>query len=154
MGCRKKLHQKPRKEHQRPTAHHLVIGAAAPEYPVVSATGIFINRKDGYLNKLLAKGRSVIYDASVDRTWQAFKQRLEQEGYITFLISFDLSPEFVKKLGTSASSLIDSDAMEVYFTQHKKFLDAHGSTVDVHLTDKNFADRFDICIKAIDDMLA
>ncbi len=46
MGCRKKLHQKPRKEHQRPTAHHLVIGAAAPEYPVVSATGIFISNGD------------------------------------------------------------------------------------------------------------
>ncbi len=53
MGCRKKLHQKPRKEHQRPTAHHLVIGAAAPEYPVVSATGIFIPYMN--LEKLLVE---------------------------------------------------------------------------------------------------
>ncbi len=112
------------------------------------------NRKDGYLNKLLAKGRSIVYDASVDRTWQEFKKRLTQEGYDTFLISFDLSAEFVTRLGSSANSLIESESMQVYFTQHDVFLDNLRTDADVHITDESFADRFDICIKAIDDMLA
>src|SRR4051812_12106479 len=45
--------------------------------------------------EILQSGRPIIFDGSVDRRWQERKDQLESHGYTWFLVSLNLSMDFL-----------------------------------------------------------
>lgn len=111
-------------------------------------------RHGQYIDKLITKQRSFIYDASVDRRWTDLKRRSDKEGYDIFLVSFNLSPDFMHKLRANIDSPVSEDAMQVYFRQHAEFLEKYKEHVNMYITDQDFPERFDRAIAQLGKSLS
>ena len=110
-------------------------------------------RRNFRVEEMLQSGRSFIFDASIDRSWDVFHQYLVKYDYAWFVISLDLSKELLKKLylakGYSESLLV----IDQYFADHEKFLSLHDSDINLHITDETFTNRLNLSEKAFTEWL-
>jgi hypothetical protein len=101
---------------------------------------------------LLKAGVCFIDDSSADRSWkqQPTDQyyQLQEHGYDCFIISMDLSMEFIRKLYAANHSL-SKDNLEELFNDHRQFLEKYSDDVGVHITDQQFLERMSICERAV-----
>lgn len=109
-------------------------------------------RRKEYMDSLFSQHRSFIYDASVDRRWEEFKQEAGKNGYDWLLISFDLSPDFVRELGKSSASTIAEEHMINYHKHHQKFLEQFGSDATLRITDDIFSRRFELALEVTKEL--
>jgi nicotinamide riboside kinase len=100
-------------------------------------------------NKILSSGTSFAYDCSVDRKWATLKAELSQYEYGYFLISLDFSKEFMAKMYKATGSLWTIEDLEAYYKQHQDFLTVYGQDASLHLADKDFINRVQICLDAV-----
>ena len=107
----------------------------------------FIKRRDSRLRALLDAGRPFVADASIDRQWPWVKPKLLAAGYRYFIISLDLSREFLQ--GLHGHKGYDPEAMDRFLVDHQSFLQAYGSEVDLHITDPEFGSHLEKCLEAV-----
>lgn len=117
----------------------------------------FMRRARARYQPLLQQRVCFIDDSSADRSWkqnpgdQYFQ--LTEAGYRYFIISMDLSKEFICSLHGANKSVL-SHVADKYFDDHQKFLDAYASDVGIHITDQVFPQRMQLCEDAITKFLA
>ncbi len=107
----------------------------------------YLKRRDERIDELLKKGSSFIYDASIDRVWKDWKDRLLGK-YEVFMISFDLSKGFIMEL--YAAKKYDESIRDVdkFIADHDKFLEEFADKVNLQITDENFKDRLRLSYEA------
>jgi nicotinamide riboside kinase len=102
---------------------------------------------------LVTSKKSFILDSSVDRRYKEIKEGLEQNGYDMFLISIDISKEYLLRLYEAKGYVQTMDEVDRFINDHKNFLVEYEKEVDVKIDDSNFLNRLDICLKAIEDYM-
>lgn len=116
----------------------------------------FLDRSVSRYQALLQKGVCFIDDSSADRSWkqqpgdQYFQ--LKDHGYDYFIISMDLSADFIRKLHGANHSL-SRDYLNKYYDGHQKFLEAYVADVALSITDDNFLRRMELCENAVSEFL-
>lgn len=108
----------------------------------------YLRRRDARGKKLINSGMSFIYDASVDREWSRLNDWLVGAGYQTFVISLDLSKAFLEKL-YQAKGYTEGNRLDLLLQQHNDFLERYGNVVNLHITDKEFAQRLEVARQAV-----
>ena len=115
--------------------------------------GEYEKRRDERVERILKKGFSFIYDASVDREWDKLHKALMQYDYKWFIISIDLTKDFLTKLYKAGGQDETLKNINKFITDHENFLKNHGSEVGARVTHENFAQRLQICAKAFEQWL-
>ncbi len=102
---------------------------------------------------ILALGKLIILDGSVDRRWESVRQELLQNGYDWFMINMELSEKFLKDLytGTGRESFIPQ--LEGYLRDHAKFLDAYRKDISLEINDGNFRGRLKIAASGLQNYI-
>lgn len=98
---------------------------------------------------ILALGKLIILDGSMDRKWPEVKDELHRYGYDWFMINMELSREFLVNLytGTGRESFIPQ--LDGYMRDHAKFLDQYNTDIDLSITDHNFNARLKIAASGL-----
>jgi hypothetical protein len=102
---------------------------------------------------ILKSGTNIIFDSSVDRKWSELKEELIRYKYEWFIISFDYSKDFMANLYTLTGRKWALDKLNAYFKQHTDFLTKYKDDISLHLTDKDFNNRIQICINAVNEYI-
>ncbi|NCA93922.1 MAG: hypothetical protein GX765_01310 [Candidatus Moranbacteria bacterium] len=108
-----------------------------------------LKRRNERLMNILEDGTSFICDLSVDREWKDFKKQLSQKGYHVFIISLDLSKDFLVRLYKSKGYFESLKRIDETINDHNIFLDNHKDDILLHILDKNFERRCQISYEEI-----
>ena len=109
----------------------------------------YIKRRNLRLSEIAENGVSFIYDASVDREWGKFKKQLQSNGYKYFIISIDLSQDFLKKLYRTKGYLKTLKRIDELVNDHNIFLEKYSNDITVHITKDDFKQRLKKSYKKI-----
>ncbi len=119
-----------------------------------------IKRRNLRFAEILESGISFINDSSVDRKWEGTKKKLVDSKYEIFIISLNLSKELLIKIHEAKKKIYETSGNEKYVEQIDKYLDDHGKflreykkDVNLHISDDNFKNRFEICHKEISEWI-
>lgn len=96
------------------------------------------------LKPLLERKRSFIYDASVDRKCPELKKKAEENGFGWILIDFDLSNERIQKNRKMFDHIETDELFDSWIADHQKFHETSGADAQLHITDDNYAQRYDL----------
>lgn len=126
---------------------------------VIEDTGSLVEkeyekRRDERLFQLAEKHISFIYDASIDRRWSDLKKELEARGYRWFIISLDLSFEFVEKLHRTKQYSESAEYLAKNFKEHGTFLEQFGDDIGLSIADETFPERLKLADEALKVWLA
>lgn len=112
----------------------------------------FEKRRDQRLKEVINKGNSFILDASIDREWPKYKKWIEEGNYDFFIISMDLSKEFVVRLFEAKlyQAFIHIDK---WMNDHELFLDNYAKDINLSITDSNFKDRLKLSSEKLNDWI-
>lgn len=108
-------------------------------------------RRDERCKQLISRGRSFIYDASVDREWTGLNDWLQEKNYRHFIISLDLSRELLDKIYESKG--YEGHHLEQLLSQHQNFIANHGDQIGLHITDQGFEERLNVSLLAVKSWL-
>jgi len=108
----------------------------------------FIRRRDKRIEELVKSGTSFILDASIDRQAGRVKETLRENGYQYFVISFNLSPDFIKKLYHLKGYNESLKRIDEILSDHENFLRENGDIVGLAIDDRSFPDRLKLAIEA------
>lgn len=114
---------------------------------------IFHQRARERLEKLIGMKISFILDSSVDRRYKEIKEWLGKNGYDIYLISIDISKEYLLKLYEAKGYIQSKSELNRFVEEHKKFLDEYSEEVNVVINDGNFLDRLNICLEALKEYI-
>lgn len=116
----------------------------------------FLRRAYDRYRPLLKEGVCFIDDSSADRSWKQQPKdqyyQLQEYGYDYFIISMDLTKDFVASLH-SANNSASKQALDKYFADHQEFLKLYKDDIGLHITDENFLDRMQLCEAAVKSFL-
>lgn len=101
----------------------------------------FEKRRDERLAKMIKRGVSFILDASIDRIWGKYGNKVREADYKLFLISLDLSRELLAKLYQVKGYNESMGRLDQLIDEHEKFLAENASLVNVKIDDQGFTDR-------------
>jgi hypothetical protein len=104
-------------------------------------------RRETRLRALLGLGASFIHDASIDRAWDKLRPELAQAGYEPFVISLDLSKDFLKRLYDVKA--YDLKVLDKYFADHQTFVEYYDKEVNLHITDETFQKRLSLALDSV-----
>lgn len=85
--------------------------------------------------------KSFIIDSSVDRKWEQIKQQIQNAGYAYFLISMELSEEFMMNLYSKTNRHEAIDLLPHYMEQHQNFTKQFSQDISIAITDNLFNQR-------------
>lgn len=105
-------------------------------------------RRNERVRSILEKGTSFIYDASIDREWKTLHEWLVANGYDWFIISLDLSRNFLHKLYRAKGYHDSMKVLDQFIVDHENFLNEFGLEVDVHISDNEFGERLKLVFEA------
>jgi len=111
----------------------------------------YLKRRDERIKENLDKERSFIYDASADRAWKDWADKLDE--YEVFIISFDFSKKFLLKLYTSKGYDQAIEEIDRFMADHEKFINRFRDEVNLRITDENFKDRLKLSFTAVDEWI-
>jgi hypothetical protein len=103
-----------------------------------------LKRRNERLMSVLEDGTSFICDLSVDREWKDFKKQLSLKGYHVFIISLDLSKDFLVRLYESKEYFESLKRIDEIINDHSVFLDNYENDIALHIQDKDFNRRCQI----------
>jgi predicted kinase len=110
----------------------------------------FEKRSANRLESILAKKISFIYDASIDRKWEAsLRETARNVNYDTYIISIDLSKEFLLKLYEIKNYNESKAEVDRLLSDHDSFLKNYSEDVNLHITDEDFGNRLEIALKGV-----
>ncbi len=97
--------------------------------------------RDERASIVLDKKSNFIYDTSVDRRMDEVKKLADERGYRLFVVSMDLSDEFVAKLQDAKEYHPPEEYVKSWSEDHQKFMSEHSATIGLSITDANFSER-------------
>ncbi|MDA3840310.1 MAG: hypothetical protein PF572_04435 [Patescibacteria group bacterium] len=109
----------------------------------------FLRRRDERIKYILEARKSFILDVSIDRIWKEYKEKIKEMGYEIFIISLDLSKEFLTKLYKIKGYFESLEKIDENMNDHKIFLENFSEEISISIDDKNFLDRLDKSHRAI-----
>ena len=112
------------------------------------------HKRDEILKEMLSSGKSFIVDASVDREWAKFKQALSDNGYGCFIVSIDISREFLDQLTSVRGDSDSEDQVANWFRDHQNFIKEYKADIGISIDDHNYVHRLEIVQEAIRQWLA
>jgi predicted kinase len=112
----------------------------------------YFTERDRQLAQLMKLGRDVVLDVSVDRRWEHVKSLVLNGGYRIFVISFDLTHEFLDRLCEAKGYNKDDNGR--WQADHKSFLEQWGSDVDFVIDSQNYKQRNELALKVVQDWIA
>ncbi len=86
-------------------------------------------------------------DLSVDREWKYFKKQLSLNGYDVFIISLDLSKDYLARLYESKGYFESLKRIDKLVNDHCLFLDNFKNDIALHIKEKDFRRRCQISYK-------
>jgi len=105
-------------------------------------------------DRLLAAQVPVIIDGSSDRKWSERKLKLTEAGYGWYMISMELTKNFLLKLyADTGRSWWADDNLDPYLQQHEEFLHKFKADIDVEIHDDNFGDRLQVAADGLKKFL-
>lgn len=110
-------------------------------------------RRDERIYEVLKIGNPVIYDASIDREWKNWKDKIADLGYETFIISLDLSKDFLSELYKLKGYHESIPRIDQLFADHEDFMKDHEDIVNVKISDDGFKERLKLSYDALNDWL-
>ena len=113
----------------------------------------FLERLELRLRKVVESQISFILDASVDRVWETKGENIKKSGYKFFIISLDLSKDFLVKLYRVKKYDDSLNRFDEVFNDHQNFLKRYGGIVNISINDENFKDRLEICRQELEKWL-
>ncbi len=102
--------------------------------------------RDTKLKKLLKKKKSFVFDASIDRLWDEYKE-LICSSHRVYVISFDLSYGFYKDLVFGKYG--DEKRLAKWYKEHGLFLRKNPEIVSFSIADDDYKDRLEIVLDAV-----
>lgn len=114
----------------------------------------FEKRLKQRVDEILAKGKPIIIDGSVDRRWIERKKQLQDFNYEWFLIDMELSKEFLTNLfnKTGRAEFVTTQ-LDDYLKQHEEFIDKYSSDVSIYIKDEDFKNRNEIAAEALSEFI-
>ncbi|PIR79981.1 MAG: hypothetical protein COU25_02430 [Candidatus Levybacteria bacterium CG10_big_fil_rev_8_21_14_0_10_35_13] len=110
-------------------------------------------RRDKRLEEIFKKGNPFILDASIDREWDDnYKKLINESNYKIFIISIDLSKEFIVKL-FKTKDYTAFDKLDGWIKDHEEFLEKYKNLVNFHITDENFKDRLKLSAEKLQEWI-
>lgn len=100
------------------------------------------------LARLIARGQSFIHDSSNDRRWEEFMAYFNNTPYRIPVVSFDLSPEFYRRLIKTKEYPLTEEQIDGYLADHARFLEKHSDVVICRITDETFPKRLETALTA------
>jgi len=112
-----------------------------------------IKRRDKRLKEITKNGISFICDLSVDREWGMLKKLLVKNNYRWFIISLDLSKQFLVKLYKVKGYNESLNVLDKFWSDHDNFIKNNDNEIGLHITDVDFKNRCEISFKKIRKVL-
>lgn len=109
----------------------------------------FRNRLKTRILNFLESGKAFVFDASVDRQWQNIEGEIFKYKYKVFLISLDLSFEFLEQIYKNKNYQDSLQRLKINFQDHQDFLKENSKFVSLSINDQNFLDRLSLSQKAL-----
>lgn len=113
----------------------------------------FRQRATKRLTELFKSRKSFILDASIDRKWKNYQKQLSQSDYKIFIISLDLSRDFLINLYQAKNYSVSLPWINQLLTDHQNFLSEYSSLVNLSINDQNFIDRLSLSEKSLTSWL-
>lgn len=101
------------------------------------------------LEKLIAGRQSFIHDGSNDRRFEKFMPFFEGTPYKIGVVSFDLSPEFYRRLIRAKHYPLSEEQIDGYLADHAGFLEKHSDATICRITDETFSKRLEMALAAV-----
>ncbi len=103
-----------------------------------------LERRNKRIKDIMESGVSFICDVSVDREWKTFKKQLTINGYQFFIISIDLSKDFLTQLYKTKGYFEFLEQIDELVSDHEKFLEESKSDIGFHIKEDDFIKRCQI----------
>lgn len=113
----------------------------------------FRKRSLNRLTTLFNKRNSFILDLSIDRRWKIYQKKILKSDYKIFIISLDLSRQFLIKLYKSKKYFDSIKNIDKNISEHQKFLSKYSSLVNLVINDKNFINRLNLTEESLSTWL-
>ncbi|MBI5071549.1 hypothetical protein HZB93_01495 [Candidatus Falkowbacteria bacterium] len=113
----------------------------------------YIKRRDERIHAVLENNPAIIYDASVDREWKNWEDKIVKAGYKIFIISLDLSKDFLVELYKIKGYHESAQRIDQFFSDHEEFVKNYGHLVNLRITDENFKNRLEFAYLAVSEWL-
>jgi len=110
---------------------------------------LFVRTRDDRLKKIVNNRTDFILDASVDRKWKNVKQLLSDSDYKWFVISVDLTKQFVRELYQYKEYANTMSQIDKLYTEHDEFLKSYSNDVTLTINNNNFSNRMEICLSEV-----
>ena len=101
------------------------------------------------LEGLIARGQDSIHDGSNDRRFEKFVPYFVDSPYRVGVISFDLSPEFYRRLIKAKQYPLSEAQIDGYIADHANFLEKHSDAIICRITDQVFPKRLETALAAV-----
>ena len=106
--------------------------------------------RDDRLDAMFERGKSFVYDASVDRNWSDLKQKIHKNNFEYVLISFNLSIEFISRLAKMFDLPESPEELNRLLVDHENFVRDCSGDITLNIDENNYGDRQDLSETAID----
>lgn len=113
----------------------------------------YIKRRDQRVMSIINNNLSFIYDASVDREWKKYRQLVNDKGYKVFIISLDLSKEFLANLYQLKGYHESATRIDELLADHDSFLKEYSTDANTHISDADFPNRLQIALSEVQSWL-
>jgi hypothetical protein len=113
----------------------------------------YLKRRDQRVGEFIQGGRPFILDASVDRSWPDLKKALAEHGFDFFMISMDLSHEFLDSLHELKEYNRSRKVLDKYVADHESFLVEYATDIALHISESGFPNRLEMSRQALEGWL-
>ena len=110
---------------------------------------VYEERKNSRLTEIFKSKKNFIYDISVDRAWLQLKEMLISQNYKWFLISNNLSEEFLLRLYGAKGYTETNRLKNEWIPHHEAFLKQYARDIGLNIDDDNFMDRLNLSLEAV-----
>lgn len=110
---------------------------------------VYEGRRDERVKEILKNKTSFIYDASIDRVWKELKQWLQKSNYKWFIISLDLSKNFLIELYKNKGYGESLTRIDNLILEHQQFVNENTEEINLSINDNNFKKRLGLSYSAI-----
>lgn len=113
----------------------------------------YIKRRDERIHAVLKNCPAIIYDASIDREWENWENKIVKAGYETFIISLDLSKDFLTELYKIKGYHESKERINQVVSDHEEFVKNYNHLIGLRITDENFKNRLELAYQAVSEWL-
>ncbi len=104
----------------------------------------FETERDSRAKALFGRGKSFIYDGSVDRRWPELKKLAVEHGFSWLLIDFDLSKQRLMKNKQMFDRIESDELFDKWIADHQRFHETSDQDAQLHITDDNYPRRYEL----------